>query len=89
MQNNNQAQKKLYILIPIDLLKLKKNNSFNFFNIDKFALINYLIIIATSLLYIYLIVNFLTTKYNSTLIKTFHLFIILISTVFLIINSIV
>lgn len=89
MQNNNQAQKKLYILIPVDLLKLKKNNSFNFFHIDKFVLINYLFIIATSLLYIYLIVNFLTTKYNSTLTKTCHLFIILISTTFLIINSIV
>ena len=89
MQNNNQAQKKLYILIPVDLLKLKKNNPFNLFNIDKLALINYLLIITTSLLYIYLIVNFLTTKYNSTLIKTFHLFIILISTIFLILNSIV
>lgn len=90
MQNINiqeeprtRSNKKLYILIPIDLLKLKKNNySYRF---DKFLFLNYLLIITASLLYIYLIIQFLTTKYTSTILKTFHLFIILFTTGFLVV----
>ena len=79
--NNPPNNKKLYILIPIDFLKLKKNNSFN-----KNTLLNYLLSTSIILLYIYTIINFLSTNYNSLLAKTLNFIFILGVSIFISFN---
>lgn len=71
-------RKKLYLLIPLDLLNKKHNEQNKLFY---FNLISYLLITTLVLLHILNIINFVTYNYKNNITKTFHFVMIILSTI--------